>query len=30
MRYADARQIRDEWIDKWAEQARRAVSAMGT
>jgi hypothetical protein len=30
MRYADAKQIRDEWIDKWAEQARRAVSAMGT
>jgi hypothetical protein len=30
MRYADARQIRDEWIDKWAEQARRIVSAMGT
>lgn len=30
MRYADARQIREEWIDKWAEQARRVVSAMGT
>lgn len=30
MRYSDARQIRDEWIDAWAEQARRVVNAIGT
>jgi hypothetical protein len=30
MRYADARQIRDEWVKAWQEQAKAAVGAMGT
>lgn len=30
MRYADARQILDTWVNAWAQQARRAVNAMGT
>lgn len=30
MRYADGRQIRDDWVEAWQRQARRAVSAMGT
>jgi hypothetical protein len=29
MRYADARQIRLEWVDTWRRQARRVVNAMG-
>jgi hypothetical protein len=30
MRYADARQIRDEWVKAWQGQAKDAVNAMGT
>jgi hypothetical protein len=30
MRYADARQIRDEWVKAWQEQAKAAVGSMGT
>lgn len=29
MRYAKAKDIEDRWVDAWAEQARRAVSAIG-
>ncbi|MEO5725496.1 MAG: hypothetical protein ABI134_10360, partial [Byssovorax sp.] len=30
MRYADARQIPDEWVDDWKQQAKDIVGAMGT
>jgi len=30
MRYADAQQISEQWVTAWREQARRAVSAMGS
>jgi len=30
MRYADARQIKDDWVRAWQKQARDAVSAMET
>jgi hypothetical protein len=30
MRYADAKQIRGEWVDAWRDQARRVVGAMET
>lgn len=30
MRYADGRQVRDEWVSAWQQQARLAVSTMGT
>ncbi|XXF77157.1 HEPN domain-containing protein [Myxococcaceae bacterium GXIMD 01537] len=30
MRYADARQILERWVVEWRDQARRAVSAMGS
>ena len=30
MRYADARQIRPEWVTAWQQQAKDAVGAMGT
>lgn len=29
MRYADARQIRETWVDAWKEQAHAIVNAMG-
>lgn len=29
MRYADARQIRKEWVEAWQKQARDVVNAMG-
>jgi hypothetical protein len=29
MRYADARQIQDGWVNAWRQQARDAVNAMG-
>lgn len=28
MRYADAKQIRGEWVDAWRDQARRVVGVM--
>ena len=28
MRYADGKEVRHEWVDEWANQAGRAVSAM--
>lgn len=30
MRYADAAQIRADWVAAWAEQAKRAVTVIGT
>lgn len=30
MRYADARQIRDKWVDLWKRQAQDAVNSMDT
>jgi len=30
MRYADARQIRVDWVNAWKQQAKDAVGAMGT
>ncbi len=30
MRYAEAGQIQEAWIDRWRDQARAAVNAMGT
>jgi len=30
MRYAGAKQIKDEWVISWADQAGRVVNAMGT
>jgi len=30
MRYADAPQILDKWVDDWRDQAKDVVSAMGT
>lgn len=30
MRYADARQIPDEWVNDWRQQAKDVVGAMGT
>ena len=30
MRYADAKQVRSEWVDAWQKQAKDAVGAMET
>jgi hypothetical protein len=30
MRYADARQIPDEWVNDWKQQAKDIVGAIGT
>jgi hypothetical protein len=30
MRYADARQIPNEWVNDWRQQAKDVVGAMGT
>ena len=30
MRYAEASQIENGWVDRWRDQAKRAVNTMGT
>ena len=30
MRYSSAKDIKDDWVDNWREQARRTVGTMGT
>jgi hypothetical protein len=30
MRYSEARQVRTDWVDRWAIQAREAVGKIGT
>jgi hypothetical protein len=30
MRYADGQQVLEQWVTAWREQARRAVSAVGS
>jgi hypothetical protein len=30
MRYCNGREIRESWLEKWAEQAVQAVASMGT
>jgi hypothetical protein len=30
MRYCDGKEIEPDWIERWADQARQAISAIGT
>ena len=30
MRYSSSREIKEDWVDTWREQARKAVATMGT